>query len=581
MEGEPSRDVQLAATDPAGRSRDSDPVVTLTRRRMVQVGATSAGAMVIWPSAVLLGAPARATARHPEGTTLESALAPRGGHGYRRLHHVGPWDALVREELATGRRGREDRREGLGTVVQISDLHVTDVQNPMRFEYVDRINRTGHRPQELLGVHGADALVRRINGIKAGPFTGRPVDAVMSTGDNTDNQARIELEWLLGVLAGGIVEPDSGTPEGFEGVAGSGLTEYWQPESTRDDRYKQHGFPVVPDLLAAATRPFRAGGLDVPWLLTTGNHDAVANGMLENLPYVEEWCGGGRKVFSSHCDATLTLAARLGRVRAGDDVGDLIETIARAGQTRSVQADERRLPLSGDDYVGLLHDPRFAGAGPVGHGYASDTTADRLYYSHPVAPQVVAISLDTTNQAGGFTGSVGTTQLQWLARELSAARDSYVVVFSHHPSNAMDNLAVDPRTPKDKRHDGQELIDFLHEFPQVVAWVNGHSHCNEITAHQHSDPRRSFWEINSASHVDAPQQARIVELASNRDGTVSLFTTMIDADSPAESAYDDLSPRGLASLYRELAYNDPAYLDRRGRPSDRNTELLLVDPLGT
>ena len=546
---------------------------------MIQVGATSTGAMVVWPTAVLLDAPAVARPLHTAGTTLEAALAPRGGHGYRRLHHAGPWRAVVREELASGRRGREDRREGLGTVVQISDLHVTDVQNPMRFEYIDRINRTGHRPQELLGVHGADALVRRINQIGSGPFTGRPVDLVMSTGDNTDNQARIELEWLLGVLAGGTVRPDSGVAGGFEGVAGSGLTEYWQPESTSPDRYKQQGFPVVPDLLTAATSPFSAVGLKVPWLLTTGNHDAVANGMLENLPYVEDWCGGTRKVFSSHCDATLALAARLGRVRAGDDVGDLIETIARAGETREVQPDEGRLPMSGEDYVRLLHDQRFAGAGPVGHGYAPGTTADRLYYTRPVAPTVLAISLDTTNQAGGFTGSVGSTQLGWLARELDAARDSYVVVFSHHPSDTMDNLAPDPRTPGDTRHGGEELIDVLHRFPQVVAWVNGHSHCNRITAHRHDDPRRSFWEINSASHVDAPQQARIVELADNRDGTVSLFTTMIDADSPAESPYDDLSPRGLASLYRELAFNDPAYLDRRGMPSDRNTELLLADPL--
>jgi hypothetical protein len=143
----------------------------------------------------------------------------------------------------------------------------------------------------------------------------------------------------------------------------------------------------------------------------------------------------------------------------------------------------------------------------------------------------------------------------------------------------MDNLAVDPRTPTDARHGGHELVDFLHRFPHVVAWVNGHSHSNRITAHRHSDPRRSFWEINTASHVDAPQQARIIELASNGDGTVSLFTTMIDADAPAESSYDDLSPRGLASLYRELAFNDPAYLDRRGLPTDRNTELILVDPL--
>jgi hypothetical protein len=29
-----------------------------------------------------------------------------------------------------------------------------------------------------------------------------------------------------------------------------------------------------------------------------------------------------------------------------------------------------------------------------------------------------------------------------------------------------------------------------------------------------------------------------------------------------------------------LGYNDLGYLERRGAPADRNTELLLVDPLG-
>jgi len=54
---------------------------------------------------------------------------------------------------------------------------------------------------------------------------------------------------------------------------------------------------------------------------------------------------------------------------------------------------------------------------------------------------------------------------------------------------------------------------------------------------------------------------------------------MIDADSPARAARTDLTPVGLASLYRELAYNDLTFTDRRGSRADGNAELLLVDPL--
>jgi hypothetical protein len=79
--------------------------------------------------------------------------------------------------------------------------------------------------------------------------------------------------------------------------------------------------------------------------------------------------------------------------------------------------------------------------------------------------------------------------------------------------------------------------------------------------------------------VDAPQQGRVIEVASNGDKSLSLFTTMFDADSPAGAPYTDLSPVGLASLYRELAYNDAAFIDRRGSYVDGNAELVLRDPL--
>ena len=510
---------------------------------------------------------------------MESTITRALGHGYRGLRMAAPWGTQLREELATAHRGREDRRSGLVTLVQVSDLHITDVQNPMRFEYIDRITATAHRPQEILGVHGTAALVQRINSLRGGPATGRAVDAVMSTGDNTDNQSGNELEWMLTLLAGGVVRPDSGERGAFEGVANSGLPEYWQPEAPEPDRYKDLGFPHVPGLIDAITQPFVTPGLAVPWLLTMGNHDVVANGMLENRAYVEEWSGGGRKIFSARGDLPVVLGAQLAAVKAGDDVGALIRDIASSGTTRTVQADERRLPFTGTDYIRLLHEDRFVGAGPIGHGYRADADAATLYYRNELAPMVVALSLDSTNQAGGIDGSIGSTQWAWLERQLREAEDSYVLVFTHHPSHAMANLAPDPRTPTEGRHSGAELIDLLHRFPNVLAWINGHSHRNRITPHRAADPSRSFWEINSVSHIDAPQQARVIEVASNGDGTISLFTTMIDADSPLDAGHDDLSLPGLASLYREIGYNDPAYRDRKGSSRDRNTELILVDPL--
>ena len=64
-----------------------------------------------------------------------------------------------------------------------------------------------------------------------------------------------------------------------------------------------------------------------------------------------------------------------------------------------------------------------------------------------------------------------------------------------------------------------------------------------------------FWEITTASHVDWPQQSRIVELADNHDGTLSLIATVLDTAAPAQVPAGLNDPTALASLSRELALN--------------------------
>lgn len=460
-------------------------MVTLTRRNALQAGATS-GALALWPTAILLDRPSGAAPQPPAarlvGTTLESTLTVAGtsldttverarGRGYRHLRSGPGESVVVRDDLARPRRGRADRRSGSATLVQVSDLHITDTQHPLRFEYLDRINGIGHRPQEMLGVHGTIALVNRINGLSEGPWTGRPVDAVVSTGDNTDNQARNELEWLLGVLAGGTVRPDSGDSEEYEGVAASGHREYWNPVSARTDDYKRNGFPRVPGLLAAATRPVSSPGLSVPWILTMGNHDDIPGGMVRNGSYLEDWGLGTRKVFSAHTGDALQLARVLATPESSDHIRSLLSSLSRSGQTRTVQADPARARVTGADYLRLLRDPRYAGAGPVGHGYGTDADPDRLYFAYQASDEVVVISLDSTNQGGGADGSIGTRQLRWLESTLAAHADQYAIVLSHHPSTAMDNLASDPRAAHERRHSGRALIAALHRHPNVLAWV--------------------------------------------------------------------------------------------------------------
>ena len=64
----------------------------------------------------------------------------------------------------------------------------------------------------------------------------------------------------------------------------------------------------------------------------------------------------------------------------------------------------------------------------------------------------------------------------------------------------------------------------------VVGWLNGHTHLNQILAHRRAGG--GFWEITTASCIDFPQQQQVVELVDNRDGTLSIFTTVLDHASP-------------------------------------------------
>lgn len=139
----------------------------------------------------------------------------------------------------------------------------------------------------------------------------------------------------------------------------------------------------------------------------------------------------------------------------------------------------------------------------------------------------------------------------------------------------MGNTRRDPARPDEKRHDGDDVIALLGSHANVLAWVNGHIHRNLITPHS-APGGRSFWEISTASHVDFPQLARIIELVDNKDGTVSLFTTLVESAAPHATDFTDLTQTGLAALYRELSFNAPgASTALAGASRDRNTELVL------
>ncbi|MEU2587429.1 TIGR03767 family metallophosphoesterase [Streptomyces avermitilis] len=532
--------------------------------------------------AVSRQAPAAPLAPYTRGTTLSSVAAARSGSsGYRRLGDGAAWKRVVRGDLATPRAGRAGRRTALASFVQFTDLHLVDVQHPLRYEYLRSQTASAWRPQESLSVAGAVSLVERVNALRGAPVTGTPLHFVMTTGDNTDNNSKTELDWFLKVMSGGRVTPNSGDPRHYEGVQSSGLKLYWQPDAALRDADKQLGFPRIQGFLAAAIRELRSPGLNLPWYSTVGNHDALPGGCYApGDSYFAEVAVGGKKL--------MTLDQAVGKKiwdnvkKGGDPKGVDFKAMlkSQARHMRSVTPDEARAPFTPAEYLKAHLDPAHTGPGPIGHGYSeANLSAGTQYYVFRIADDVLGISLDTTDPGGHYEGSIGTAQLKWLEKTLRDNKDSYVIVFSHHTSKTMRNLNTDPAHSGEKRHGGAELVSVLGNHPNVAAWVNGHSHKNDITAHAapNKGSKGAFWEISTASHVDFPQLARIIELVDNKDGTISLFTTLIESAAPHRTDFADLTQTGLAALYRELGFNAPgARSTLSGTPEDRNTELVLT-----
>ncbi|MEV0599831.1 TIGR03767 family metallophosphoesterase [Streptomyces sp. NPDC050315] len=559
----------LAATGVAGAAAGAGLTLGLSGRPATAVP-TQAGPAPFAPQPV--DAPAVPPVPFRRGTTLDSVAAPLGTTGYRRLGDGPAWSRVVRTELAAARSGRDERRTTLASFAQFTDLHLVDVQSPLRYEYLRAQTASAWRPQEALSVAGMVSLIERVNALKGGPATGSPLAFVMTTGDNTDNNSKIELEWFLGAMSGGRIVPNTGDPRHYEGVQDSGLKLYWQPDSGLRDADKQLGFPRLPGFLDAALRTVHSPGLDIPWYTTVGNHDQLPGGCYApGDSYWTEIATGERKLETLPADQAEQVwkAVKKGLDPTGADFKELLRANRR--HTRQVTPDPRRAPFTRAEYVQAHLDPAYDGAGPHGHGFTeANVHDDQLYYSFQVADDVIGISLDTTDPGGHYTGSVGTAQLNWLERQLKEHKDSYVLAFSHHTSKTMDNTRPDPARPDEGRHGGDELVRLLSGHRNVLAWINGHSHKNDITAHD------GFWEISTASHIDFPQLARIIEVVDNHDGTLSLFTTLVESAAPHRTDFHDLSQTGLASLYRELSANQPqGRTDLAGQPGDRNTELLV------
>jgi metallophosphoesterase (TIGR03767 family) len=263
-----------------------------------------------------------------------------------------------------------------------------------------------------------------------------------------------------------------------------------------------------------------------------------------------------------------------------------------AGPYRHVTPDPCRRPITRREFV-EAH--LRAGSRPFGHGFAERNRLDGTAYYAFDTPAVRFIALDTNCLAGGAAGCLDREQARWLEARLAEVHSTYrgpdgsevraghddrlVILLSHHGTSTLDNSCGTHAGPGgEPLLGGADLLALLHRFPNVVLWLNGHTHTNAIRPHH--DPARpsgGFWEVTTCAVVDWPCQTRMVEILDHGE-YLSIVTTMVDHDTPAAAVTLETTD-DLAALHRELAANVPwGAATLSGTPRDRNTELRVLPP---
>ena len=583
-------------------------------------------------------------------STREQRIVPVGdGEGFRTLT-VGPGEGYtVREEgLGRAKPRRGKHRRSLAYIAQLSDFQLVDEESPARVEALDPAGPpvdAAWRPWEAMEPQIDDSMIRQVNSFAgAGPVRAAKrrnvaMDFAIDTGDSADSQQLNETRWVRTLLDGGSLDPNSGIdPAGYShplcppvGVPGAaeaagytGVQDYddyapgpnpyfYDPD---DVRGTFAGFPSYPGLLDRAQAPFDAAGLDVPSYISFGNHDGLVQGNQAANAGLEQVATGCAKPLGSAI-GLKSLPRALDRLQPAQ-LRALAEQ--RALVNGLVPPDPDRRFVSKREYMELFQ----AGEQDDGHGfdYVDDAVRGASggsagYYSFTPLKRLRMIALDTVSEGGiagpSADGNIDDPQFRWLERQLrdATAKRQRVILFSHHAivslTSPVPDEAAPPCTGPDSHghdanpgcdvdprsstpiHQGDDLTELLHKYPNVIAWVAGHSHVNDVQAYKGNGS--GFWMIRTAAEADWPQQARLIQLFDNRDKTLSIFGTIIDhaspvAAPPAGTNASGFSPAELASVGRTLSYNDNQKGARECDPAcgegvakDRNVELLIRDPL--
>jgi metallophosphoesterase (TIGR03768 family) len=434
-------------------------------------------------------------------------------NGYGNWHYASGIDCVKRLDIvpATYNSASAANSARLLSFFTITDIHITDKESPTQAIYLglkDGVS-SAYSAVMLYTTHVLDAAVQTINAI----HKQNPIDFGISLGDTCNNTQYNELRWYVDVLDGKVITPSSGAH------AGAGAIDY--------------------------QKPYKAAGLDktIPWYQALGNHDHFWMGTNPVSDYLRQAYIGEDILkmgdILTDPDGINKRDFYMGVLDCRTPYGDIIGA-GPVGSTNApkIASDPDRRSLSIKQWMSEF----FATSStPAGHGF-NQSNLDNGFASYSFEPRsnipIKVIVLDDTQREddvdfhGYGHGSLDNARYDWLVSELDKgqAEGKLMIIAAHVPIGVEKPESFLGWWSKSSVSE-KTLFDTLHRYPNLILWIAGHRHLNAVTAFKSPDearPELGFWQIETSSLRDFPQQFRIFDIVRNSDNTVSIFTTDVD-----------------------------------------------------
>ena len=401
----------------------------------------------------------------------------------------------------------------------ISDIHITDKESPSQFIYLQQSDSTGqyitsiYSPIMPFTTHVLDAAVQTINAI----HQSNTFDFGLSLGDTCNSTQYNELRWYIDILDGGVITTSSGAH------AGANTINY--------------------------QKTFKAAGLDasIAWYQVLGNHDHFWLGSFPVSDYLRQSYVSDTVVALGNAFKTPKDLYRpdyyMGVLDGSTSDAKIISAgpVENFDQPPRVVADPLRRSLTRHEWMNEFFNSTTK---PAGHGFdtvnANNGFACYSFIPQSDLPLKVIVLDDTQSDDDGSDdihghGFLDQVRYDWLKKELSdgQAAGQLMVIAAHIP------IAVDPENSEVEWWLSPlnavklpELISVLQSFPNLLLWLSGHRHFNTVKAFISPDPEhapeKGFWQVETSSLRDFPQQFRTFEIYLNNDYSVSIETVNVD-----------------------------------------------------